>query len=268
MEVEMLEREGNRLRFIVRGMTLPVANALRRVMISEVPSMAIEDVIIIENSSPIRDEILAHRLGLIPLRTDLESYLVHENCDCRSEFGCNKCSVTLTLEAEAVDSSRVVYSKELKSADPCIIPVSGEIPILKLAHNQKVRFEAYARLGRGKEHAKWQPVSVCVVRSCSKINIDLEKCNVCKNCVDACAERIFRIEGERIEIVNSEECNDCERCKELCSEGALKVERYEDVFVFDIESTGVMPPEEIFDNAIELLRGKAREFIDCLSNLK
>ena len=157
--------------------------------------MAIEDVVIIENSSIVRDEILAHRLGLIPLRTDLESYVLREKCDCHSELGCGKCGVTLTLEAEAADSSRTVYSKELKSSDPDIIPVSGEIPILKLSHNQRVRLEAYARLGLGTEHAKWQPVSVSTVKSVSKIIINTTKCDACKICVEACYKKILRTDG-------------------------------------------------------------------------
>ena len=74
MEVLILEKNQRNIRFVLRDVPIFIANALRRIMVAEVPTMAIEDVIIIENSSPIKDEILAHRLGLIPLSTDLDTY--------------------------------------------------------------------------------------------------------------------------------------------------------------------------------------------------
>ncbi|MFH0897509.1 MAG: DNA-directed RNA polymerase subunit D [Candidatus Bathyarchaeota archaeon] len=268
MKIKILEKDDNKLLFAVQGIDLAVANALRRAMIAEVPSMAIEDVIIIENSSIMADEILSHRLGLIPLKTDLDSYVLREKCDCKSELGCGKCNVTLTLEAEATDSTRTVYSKEMKSNDPIVIPVSGEIPILKLARSQKVRLEAYARLGRGSEHAKWQPVSVCVVRSSSRVTIDRKKCDSCEKCVKECPKQILNIEGGRVEIVDYEKCNSCKQCIESCPKDAIKVEDNEDTFIFNIESTGVLPPERIFTGAIEILKEKAQELIGHVSELK
>ena len=164
MEVKTLEINDLSIRFILRGMPIPLANSLRRIMIAEVPTMAIEDVFMIENSSPMDDEVLTHRLGLIPLKTDLDTYVLPEECDCQSELGCSKCSVLLTLDVEASDSVRTVYSGELKSNDPKVIPVSDKIPIVKLAPGQRVQLEASARLGRGKTHAKWQPVSACAYK--------------------------------------------------------------------------------------------------------
>jgi len=130
-------------------------------MLSEVPTMAIADAVIIENSSVLPDEILVHRLGFIPLKTDLDSYNLPEECPCKSEFGCNLCRVALTLEAEAADEVTAVYSGDLQSENPDIAPVSDRILLVKLAPDQKIKLEAYARLGKGKVHAKWQPVSTC-----------------------------------------------------------------------------------------------------------
>ncbi len=146
---------------MIRGITTPFANALRRIMLSEVPAMAIEDVVIIENSSVLHDEILAHRLGFIPLKTDLDSYNLPEECSCKSELGCNLCRVALTLDAEAADDVEAVYSGDLHSDNLDITPVSDKILIAKLAPDQRIKLEAYARLGKGMVHAKWQPVSAC-----------------------------------------------------------------------------------------------------------
>jgi len=160
MEIEILERDADRLKFLLRGVSPAFANALRRSIISEVPVMAIDDVMIVENTSVMYDEILAHRLGLIPLRTDLEGYALPEACDCKSDLGCSKCRASLTLEVEARDAPLTVYSGDLKSESE-VVPVSDKMPILKLGPYQKVKLEAYAKLGRGREHAKWKAVSVC-----------------------------------------------------------------------------------------------------------
>ncbi len=139
-------------------------NALRRLAISEVPTLAIDDVVILENSSVMHDEALAHRLGLIPLRTDPGRFVMPHECDCGSALGCAKCRVLLVLDAEATDKTKVVTSGELVSEDETVKPVSKDIPIIVLAPNQKLKFEAYARLGTGKSHAKWQPAPVAVVK--------------------------------------------------------------------------------------------------------
>lgn len=161
MEIQIVEKTDFTMRLIIRGVKAPFVNALRRIMLSEVPAMAIEDVVIIENSSVIHDEILANRLGFIPLKTDLDSYNLPEECPCKSEFGCNLCRVALTLEAEATDEITSVYSGDLQSENPDIAPTSDKILIAKLAPGQKIKLEAYARLGKGNVHSKWQPVSIC-----------------------------------------------------------------------------------------------------------
>ena len=184
MNIEVIKKDENSICFKVEGIDHSFANTLRRIIISEVPTMAIDEVVIIENSSVLHDEILALRLGLIPLKTDLDSYNLPEECSCKSEFGCNLCRSILTLDVEAKDGTKTVYSGDLIPEDPNIAPVSDKIPIVKLASGQRIRLEAYARLGRGKVHAKWQPVSVCVYRYMPIIRIDEEQCDACGECVD------------------------------------------------------------------------------------
>ncbi|AFU59315.1 DNA-directed RNA polymerase subunit D [Candidatus Nitrososphaera gargensis Ga9.2] len=110
------------------------------------------------------DEAVAHRLGLIPLRTDPGRFVMPHECDCKSTLGCSKCRVLLVLDAEASEKTLVVTSGELVSEDEMVKPVSKDIPIIVLAPNQKLKFEAYARLGTGKDHAKWQPTSAAIVK--------------------------------------------------------------------------------------------------------
>ena len=163
IKAKMLEDTGSSVTVQLEGVDRTYANAVRRFCISEVPSMAIDDVVILENSSVLYDEILAHRLGMIPIKTDLERYVLPEKCDCGSPLGCNKCRVLLVLDATGKDKVSTIYSGDLVSEDRDIRPISETIPLVKLARGQTVKLEAYARLGRGKEHAKWQPCSVAVL---------------------------------------------------------------------------------------------------------
>jgi len=160
MDIKALSREQDTLRFVLSDVSPAFAHALRRIILAEVPVMAIDDVMILENSSVMYDEILAHRLGLIPVTTD-QTYNLPEECTCKSELGCEKCRASLSLEVEASDPVDVVYTSSLKPENPEVKPVSDKIPIIKLAQGQRVKLEAYARLGRGRDHAKWQPASAC-----------------------------------------------------------------------------------------------------------
>ncbi|HEV8388176.1 MAG TPA: DNA-directed RNA polymerase subunit D [Nitrososphaera sp.] len=162
--VDVIEKSSERIVVKFNNIPRQYVNSLRRLAISEVPTLAIDDVVMLENSSVMHDEAVAHRLGLIPLRTDPGRFVMPHECDCKSTLGCSKCRVLLVLDSEASDKTKVVTSGELVSEDELVKPVSKDIPIIVLAPNQKLKFEAYARLGTGKDHAKWQPTSAAVVK--------------------------------------------------------------------------------------------------------
>ncbi|HEU5445605.1 MAG TPA: DNA-directed RNA polymerase subunit D [Nitrososphaeraceae archaeon] len=166
--IKILERDDNHIVIEFNDIPRQYVNALRRLSINQVPTFAIDDVVILENSSVMHDEAIAHRLGLIPLRTDLERFVMPDVCDCKSTLGCSKCRVLLVLDTESQDKTKVITSADLVSEDEVVKPVNNEIPIVSLAPGQKLKFEAYARLGTGKNHAKWQPTSVAVVKDSKK----------------------------------------------------------------------------------------------------
>ena len=262
MEIEVLEKNEKNMRLLIREADVPFMNALRRIVISEVPCMAIDEVVMIENSSILQDEIIAHRLGLIPLKTDLESYNLPEECQCKSEFGCNLCRVTLTLDVESKEGTRTVYSGELKSENPDIMPVSDKIPLIKLAKEQKLRLEAYARLGKGKNHAKWQPVSMCTYKYLPKIEISSKRCDACGKCVEICPRKVLAKTDNRIEVRNLMACTLCQDCVTICPQNpkAIEVGWEEDAFIFSLESTGALQSERILSEAIKILDKQLKEF--------
>jgi DNA-directed RNA polymerase subunit D len=152
----------------LKGIPLQYANALRRVCLNGVPVFAIDTVDIIENSSVLADEGLAHRLGLIPIKTDLSRFNEPSKCDCDSETGCSNCKVMLVLDSGDSDTTRTVLSNELSSEDDSIKPISDKIPIVQLAPGQRIKIECYARLGRGTDHAKWNSSNISTLTDTDK----------------------------------------------------------------------------------------------------
>ncbi len=268
MDVKILEEKDNTLRFLLKGTGHAYANALRRAMMAEVPAMAIEDVIVIENTSVLYDEVIAHRLGLIPIKTDLDAYVLPEECDCKSELGCSKCRASFTLEAEAVDEPVMVYSSDLKPESDAT-PVSGNIPIVKLGPMQKLKLEVYARLGRGLEHAKWQPVSACAYKYLPRVTLNAENLANPEEVIRVCPTDVYAHDPEsKITVRDELACTLCMDCVEkavpIDSKKAfpIKIDGDDTAFVFYVESTGALPSKRIVEEAAKVLEKKASGLTD------
>ena len=262
MEIQFVSLDDSATRFTLAGATPAFANALRRAMISDVPTLAIEDVRIYDNTSALFDEMLTHRLGLIPIKTDLEAYAVRGSCSCGGE-GCTGCTVTYTLSAEG---PRLVTSGDLIPQDPKAIPVSDKIPVVKLVKGQKLVLEARAVLGTGKEHAKWQPTLVCGYKNHPVITIS-DVCDACGMCVEECPRDILAVKGKKVEIVSGKlpECSLCRLCERACvatgigEEPAIRISTEPDRFIFVAESDGSLPVKEILQRALKHIKGQSDE---------
>ena len=158
MSLQIINQDEQKISVRLQGMPLQYANALRRICLNGVPIFAIDTVDILENSSILADEGIAHRLGLIPLKTELSSIDSNIESD----------KVMLTLDSGDITETRTVFSDEIVSQDNIIKPISEKIPIVTLAPNQRIKFEAHARLGRGTEHAKWNSSNVAVLTETDK----------------------------------------------------------------------------------------------------
>ena len=140
-DVEFVEREDDEARFLVRGVTPGFANGIRRAMIADVSTMAIDTVRFVENSSVMFDEQIALRLGLVPLTTPPEGEFVEDDV------------VTLSID---VEGPATAYSGDLVSSDELVQPAVENVPIIDLKDGQRLEAEAEAVLDRGKNHAKHQ----------------------------------------------------------------------------------------------------------------
>jgi len=166
--LEVISKDSKKMSVKLKGVPIQYANALRRICLNGVPIFAIDTVDIIENSSVLPDEGLAHRLGLIPIKTDLSRFNEPSKCECQSETGCSNCRVMLVLDSGDSDETRTVLSNELSSEDDSVKPISDKIAIVQLTQGQRIKVECYARLGRGIEHAKWNSANISTLTDSDK----------------------------------------------------------------------------------------------------
>ena len=158
MSLQVIDQNEQKISVKLQGMPLQYANALRRICLNGVPIYAIDTVDVLENSSILADEGVAHRLGLIPLKTELSSIDSNIESD----------KVMLTLDSGDTTETRTIFSGDIESQDNVIKPISEKIPIVTLAPNQRIKFEAHARLGRGIEHAKWNSANIATLTETDK----------------------------------------------------------------------------------------------------
>jgi len=242
MEVKVLEEKGNELKLLFKKADTAMVNSLRRAIMNHVPTLAIENVSIYENSSVLFDEFLAHRLALLPLTMDPKSYKKGDK-------------VKLYLK---VQGPCIVYSKDIKSADPKIQVVDKNIPIVKLGEGERIRLEAEAVVGIGKEHVKWQP-AVVGFQNLPKLEIS-EECNLCGECIKSCPKGILEEKAKKIVMKDATECILCKNCRDSCSKKALKLDIDKNSFIFYMETHGGLTNRDILKQAVKELKVKVEEF--------
>lgn len=260
MKIELLEKDKQqkKLSFVLKNTNAAFANTLRRSAIEEVPVMAIEDIEFRNNSSALYDEIIAHRIGLTPLTTDLKSYNLPDKCKCNGK-GCAQCQLKLALK---VRGQGTVYASELKSTDPKVKPVYPKTPITKLLKGQKLEFEATAILGKGKDHAKWCP-GLVYYKLMPIIEIK-KKCTNPEVVVEQCPKNVFELKNNKL-VLNKDnllKCHLCNACVDTCEpKGAITVENNNKDFIFYVESWGQLSCKEIIDEALKIIKDTSNEFI-------
>lgn len=234
-------------------------NTLRRVMSSETPVMAIESVEIRRNDSILYDEVLTHRLGLVPLTTDLESYQMPSAEELESGEYLAQSSCKLTLSAKGPG---IVFAKDLKSKDPKIKPVFPDIPLVKLLEGQELELEATAVMGIGKVHAKWSPGHVHF-RKIPSITI---KNPSTLAAAQACPTGTLAEKGGKVSVTDEKTCILCNACMDIDGGKSVTVETGTD-FLFVVESWGQISSEEIVATAVDVYNKQLKEFDTLVKNL-
>ncbi|ABL77690.1 DNA-directed RNA polymerase, subunit D [Thermofilum pendens Hrk 5] len=265
----MLSKKQNRLVFMLRNTTPAFANALRRALISEVPILAIDEVIVTENTSALWDEMIAHRLALVPLKIDPETYDALRDL---YEQGKDP-QVIFSLEEEAGERPRTVLSGHLRfegiegaplpPESAGIEPVSKNIPILKLGKGQKISLTAIARMGTGRQHAKWQPVGPVGYKYKPVVRIlreDLPEDEALK-IISTCPRRVFGYVDGKLTVINEMQCSLCRECEEKFP-GIVEVDGDPSNIILTVESIGCLPPEKLLAVAADVLSKKLDNFLE------
>jgi DNA-directed RNA polymerase subunit D len=277
MPVRLLRLEGNRISLLMEGYSVAFANAIRRLALSDVPTMAVDTVIFYDNTSGIYEEIIAHRMGLVVLRSDeaLRRYKPPEECSV-VEPPNPDCYVEIFLEKEIPEDSvtgEYVKASDMQLSDPSVSPVYPETPIVYLAPGQRIHVVAYARLGRGSEHGKWSPASVAVLKYTPIVRYDSSRVSeACIKCLDAypeVVEAISRGGSGELELLKDDlNTSGLLYCAEAQCSGALSVDYDRRRLMLVIESTGALRPERIVYEASRALSERVKRLREELELLR
>ena len=242
-DVEFVERGDREARFLVRGVTPGFANGIRRAMLADVPTMAIDTVRFIENSSVMFDEQLALRLGLVPLTTPPEGEFVEDD------------TVTLSID---VEGPATAYSGDLESSDELVQPADENVPIIELKEGQRLEAEADAVLDYGKDHANHQGGVAVGYRHLQRVEVvdDLPE-------FEEQESQIIRgvIEADGELVPTSEFDHDLSN---RYPGKQVEVEDVPNAFVFHVETDGSFSVEELVTRAADSIEARATELEDAV----
>lgn len=253
IKIEKIKDEKKRgvLKLLLKGTDEVFANTIRRLIVEEVPTLAVEDIEIKDNSSALFDEMLALRIGLVPIKTDLKSYVAKDKCKCEGA-GCAQCELKLTLKA---NKKGYVYAGEAESADPKCTFAFEKMPVVKLLPKQKLDVTMTAILGNGREHTKWSPgwafyKAEPVVKVGKVENPEL----VAEKSTDG----VFTIKNKKLEL-NEEKVYDSNLLEYYAEiEPGIKIEYTENI-IFTLESWGQLSCKEILQKSSEIFMEKIEE---------
>ena len=245
ISVKETRKKDNTVVFLIKDSTPAFVNALRRTVMGKVPVMAVDEVAFVQNSSGLFDEVIAHRLGLLPLTTDLKNYVRKDECTCEGA-GCARCTVKLSLK---VKGPGYVYAEDIKSKDPAVKPAYPKTPITKLLKGQEVEFEATAILGVGNDHVKWSPAHVWHTNE-PKLTINAKHPDL-KQWIQKYPPHVFKdgkVDKDAIEEHNLYDAVDG------VNDDIIKVEYEKNNFLFHVEPFGQLKAKEIMLATIEYLK--------------
>lgn len=255
MECTIIKKEKEKLVFILEGINAATANMIRRFAMDEVPSLAIKEVKFQKNGSALYDEMIAHRLGLIPLKTS-SPYKMPEECSCEGK-GCASCEAFFSINAKGPS---IVTAEMLKPRDEGITILYPTMPIVKLLKNQELKVEAKASLGLGRDHVRHSPALI-FYRPYPELIV--EKDSDAKKAMESCTNIVQK--SNKLEIKDITSWNESQ--EESLEAANIIVKPSQDRFIFTLESWGQWSPKQILTEAIKSFDSKLNEFEKAFKKL-
>ncbi|WP_135851454.1 DNA-directed RNA polymerase subunit D [Halorussus salinus] len=242
-EVEFIERGDRQSRFLVRGVTPAFANGIRRAIVADVPTLSIDTVRMVENSSVMFDEQIGLRLGLVPLSTPLGEF---EEGD----------TVTLSLD---VSGPGTAYSGDLVSSDGMVQPADDNVPIIDLKDDQRLELEADAVLSTGKDHAKHQGGVAVGYRHLQRVEVvgdrdeydEEEQTRILRGVIEDDGELVSTAEFDH-DLTNRYPGKE------------IEVHDVDNAFVFHVETDGSLSIDELVTEAAASISDRADELEEAV----
>ncbi len=278
MKVQVLQQKDDFIRLLLTEADPSYANALRRVLIADVPKMAIEDVEFhlgpiraedgkeYESVSPLFDEIIAHRLGLVPVPTDLGLYNRREDCpSCHGE-GCPSCTIIYSINKRGPG---VVTSADLEPiGDPKLRPKDQGIPIVQLSDGQAILIYATAQLGTGRDHAKWQVTQGVGHEYYPLLKAGSKALDALDPTVPFCRSHMVTTSLEEETVELPADCTLCKKFMDAYKVDSVKVSNDPTRIVLQFETDGSMSAKDAVVKALELLGQRFGELAGKADELK
>ncbi|XP_071962083.1 DNA-directed RNA polymerases I and III subunit RPAC1-like [Antedon mediterranea] len=293
--IDVVDIKDDRIEFDMVGVDASVANAFRRILLAELPTMAIEKVFILNNTSLIQDEVLAHRLGLIPIKADPRLFEYQQEGDDEGspedtvEFNLKiKCTRNPNAPKDATDPEELyrnckVWTKDMKwiprgnqedlYGQNAFKPVNDDILIAKLRPGQEIDVKLNCVKGIGKDHAKFSPVATASYRMLPDVSLNSEVTGTLAERLVACFSKnvmeIREIDGVKHAVVVNPRHETCSRevFRHEDLKDLVKLTRIRDHFIFSVESTGALPPNVLVSEAIKVLMSKCKQFLSELDSV-
>ena len=251
-DVTFVDRGDRTVRFLVRGVTPAFANGVRRAILADVPTLSIDSVRVIENSSVMFDEQIALRLGLVPLSTP-DDYRPDE-------------AVTLAID---VEGPATAYSGDLVSTDDQVQPADENVPIIDLKEGQRLELEADARLGVGKDHAKHQGGVAVGYRHLQRVEVvgetgefEDDEARIIRGVIEEGAADHAEDDVQVGDLVPADAFDN--DLSQRYPGKEVDVEDVPNAFVFSVESDGSVPVEDLVVEAVGTLHARADELEEAV----
>ena len=217
--------------------------------------------------TPLFDEIIAHRLGMVPVPTDLDLFVPQDQCTCGGE-GCPNCSIMYSLNKHGPCT---VLSGDLMPLGNPDLKVKDEfIPLVELTDGQAVMIYATAVMGTAKKHVKWQVCNGVGYSYLPVIDIDSGRASdeAVLEAASVCPKHVYAVEDGKLVAKDPLACNLCMSCVErVGSDRGLSVRGDETNFIFKFETDGSLTARQALDKAVEILSKEADEFAEGIEAL-
>jgi DNA-directed RNA polymerase subunit D len=263
MKISVEEHKPKKAVLSIEDINLYLLNSIRRIMLSELPKLAIVDVVIYDNTTTLFDEIIAHRLGLVPLPTDPEILNFRNECGCEGK-GCPTCTVRYTLSKEGEGS---VYSGDLQPAESSWRVTEDLIPVVELFNDQRLILEVEAILGRASDHAKWQVVTAPGYRLYPKITFDMEKKKDVEAFLELLPDNLVSIKNDELKLSDISKLPTLESYLDKEHIDFISVEYDENHVQFHFETDGSYSSEKALFKSIELFEEKLKDFSKLIDDI-